>query len=189
MAQSSDVPTPTLPIAQDAASSAWAASHLVPLPAGVWDVKVQPGPDWEDAMHTFIAPTGTVQHPATVVSDWCRGTAGDIDVGEPCDVCDRHLLGGWYIGRSVAVKWEGDDRVFYYRAGDSGFYDLAWTVPEGYEFDVASYLRTEDAYNEYMTTHYPSRAQQVTHCERRRRCEMLQRMLDGDSVRTATGGR
>ena len=189
MAQSSAVPSLTLPIAQSDSSSALVASPVVPLPAGIWGVKVQPGPDWEGAGFTFVAPAGTVMHPATVVDEWCAGAAGEIDVGLPCDVCESHLLGGWYVGRSAAVKWDGDDRVFYYRAGDDGFYDLAWIIPDGYEFDAASYLQAEDTYYDYMTRRYHERtALQAARCERQRRCPLLQKMLDGDDVRTVTRG-
>ena len=163
-------------------------SPLVPLPAGIWGVKVQPGPDFGDAYHTLVANTGTVLHPSVATEEWCRGATGELDVGQVCDECESHQLGGWYVGRSVAVKWDGDDRVFYYRAGDHGFYDLAWIVPDGFEFDAIAYLQAENACYEYMATRSPSRALQVARCELKRRCGMLQQMLDGETVRTVTGG-
>lgn len=160
-------------------------SSLVPLPAGVWGVRVQPGPGFGDVYHRFATCMGTVLHPATAVADWCR-TVGESDVGPWCDDCEFHQLGGWYVGRSAAVMWDGDDRVFYYRAGDEGCYDLAWIVPDDYAFDPILYLRAENTYYEYMRAIYP-KALQVARCESRRRCRMLQQMLDGSDVRDVTG--
>lgn len=181
MAQTPDVASSAPPITPR-------TSPLVPLPAGVWGVKVQPGPGFGDSYHTHVANTGTVLHPDWVMEDWCGGTIGEIDVGQSCDECESHMLGGWYVGRSVAVTWDGDDRVFYYQAGDGGTYDLAWIVPDGFEFDARAYMQVENAYFLYMMTRWPSRALQVAVCERRLRCSMLQRMLNGEDVRTVTGG-
>ena len=157
-------------------------SLIVPLPAGVWGVKVQPGPDFAH----YPLMTGTVLHPWTVIADWCRSTAGEIQDGVWCDECDSHALHSWYVGRSAAVIWDGDDQVFYYRAGDDGYYDLAWIVEDGFEFDAMFYLQAENMFYEYMKTRYPS-ALQLARCESRRRCWMLQQMLNGSDVRAVTG--
>ena len=105
---------------------------LAPLPAGVWDVRVVPGRDWDfDLTQVGAHGVGTVLDPSTAVVEWCAGVAGRARVGGPCVDCPVHDLGGWFLSRSAVVQWDGDENFYYYKAGDNGLYDLAWAVPSG----------------------------------------------------------
>ena len=120
---------------------------LSPLPAGIWNVRCCPGPDYNGCPRDV--EWGTVLDPVSVVNDWCAGTAGASSVGGPCPRLSTeegaHLLGGWFLSRSAAVQWDGCDEVYFYRCGDKKRYDLSWQRPDDFIFDADAYYDAEKA--------------------------------------------
>ena len=120
---------------------------LAPLPAGIWNVRCCPGPDYNGCPRDV--EWGTVLDPVSVVKDWCAGTAGASPVGGPCPGLTTeqvsHFVGGWFLSRSAAVQWDGLDEVYFYRCGDNNLYDLAWQRPDDFIFNVAAYDEAEKA--------------------------------------------
>lgn len=177
-----------LPFAIDAGPIAWplALAGLQPLPAGVWNVRCCPGPHWDASPEG--AQWGTVLSPATVVSDWCMCAAeAGASLGAPCPALPNdagsHYLGGWWLSRSAVVKWDGVDDVYYYRCGDDQIYDLAWAVPDGYQFDAMGYICVERIYEDHLMAHHPLAMRHVIGCERGIACNGLLRLLQGKSPR------
>jgi hypothetical protein len=154
---------------------------VVPLPAGVWGVRCVPGPDWSD--FPLTRTVGTVLNPEAVLAEWCDGAAGKHHVGGTCRHSAAHQLGGWFIGRSAAVLWDGDDEVYFHKCGDGGEYDLAWAPPDDFVFNVNGYARVEAAFHRYCQSVAPRSASHIIQCETRLRCRGLARMLAGEDAR------
>lgn len=171
-------------MARSIATSVQALPRWIPLPAGVWGVRCVTGPDWSDFPHTCTV--GTVLNPEHFLKLWCEGVTGEnLDIGGPCSRLASHHLGGWFIGRSAAVRWDDSDEVLFHRCGDDGQYDLAFHVNEDFGFDVAEYLRVEAAFHAQCRRMAPRTSSHIIHCETRRRCHGLARLLAGDDVRDA----
>ena len=147
------------------------------------------GPDWSDFPHTCTV--GTVLNPEQFLNQWCEGVTGEnndfgaLEAPRGLGACRRlasHYLGGWFIGRSAAVRWDGSDEVLFHRCGDDGQYDLAFHVNEDFDFNAAEYLRVEAAFHAQCRSMAPRIAPHIMQCETRRRCHGLARRLAGDDV-------
>ena len=161
----------------------------IPLPAGVWGVRCVTGPDWSDFRHTCTV--GTVLNPGQFLNQWCEGVTGEDNdfgaLGAPrgCRRLASHYLGGWFIGRSAAVRWDDSDEVLFHRCGNDGQYDLAFHVNGDFDVNVAGYLRVEAAFHAQCRRMAPRIASHIMQRETRRRCHGLARLLAGDDVRDA----
>ena len=95
-------------------------SPWVPLPAGVYDVPVYRGPDFDDIDadvpdHPGSGPGVVVQPEDSVLKEWaeCWVSSGPE--------------GTWSPRRSCVVVWEADpSHRLWYKAGDSGMFDICW---------------------------------------------------------------
>ena len=92
-------------------------------------------------------------------------------------------MGGWWLSRSAVVKWDGLDGVYYYRCGDDQMYDLAWAVPDGYQFDAVGCISVERIYEDHLMMHHPLATRHVIGCERGIACDGLLRLLQGKGPR------
>ena len=112
-------------------SAQW-LSELLPLPAGVYGVRVLPGPHWLCSGFGEInegsfgvvrqATRGELQEWAVVA----RRPGGQHFSCPHCTLASRrHNLGGWHPMRSAVVEWQAHiAETYYYKAGDEGEYDL-----------------------------------------------------------------
>jgi hypothetical protein len=166
----------------------FADRNLSPLPAGVWDVRCCLGPD-NSAGYPDNVQWGTVLNPGMqwIVKEWCSVAASPMFAGGRCPfatgMTGPHDLGGWFIGRSAAVKWDGHDQVFFYKCGDHGEYDLDWYVPDAMVFDTSVYFDTEKIFQEYLAKNHPRAGEHIMKCERHHRCVGLSRLLRGETPR------
>ena len=155
-------------------------SELLPLPAGVYGVRVLPGPHWlssgfaGDSEGSF----GVVR-PATAseLQQWA-GDAWDGGGDNPCPHCPRHCrahhnVGGWHPVRSAAVDWlipEGGFAAFY-KAGDEGDYDLYFHPGDlafpGAGFDAEALGRSCDEFERFYAalSGDPELGQRISGCE------------------------
>jgi hypothetical protein len=162
--------------------------HLSHLPAGVWGVRCCLGPR-NSGGAPINALWGTVLNPGLpwIVDEWCNLAASHEIADGRCPFVTRgvgpHDLGGWFIGRSAAVQWDGSDQVYFYKCGDEREYDLAWYVPDAMEFDTSVYLDVEMIFREYLAHHHPRAVEHIMECERHHRCGGLSRLLRGDTPR------
>ena len=126
----------------DEMSERW-LSQLRPLPAGVYGVRVLPGPHWlssgfagqNERSFGWVRPAGEL-----TLQSWA-GDAWEIGNLEcPHCGCLYHQLGGWHPSRSAVVEWQIPSGVVisYYKAGDEGDYDLYYH-PEDLELPGAGF--------------------------------------------------
>ena len=106
-------------------------SELRPLSAGVYGVRVLPGPHWlSSGFAGQNEDSFGVVRPATSLDlqVWAEAAWGSDN--HPCPHCtctsSYHQLGAWHPSRSAVVEWQipGGVQVGYYKAGDEGDYDL-----------------------------------------------------------------
>ena len=116
--------------------------RVVPLPAGVYGVRVYPGPSLaKGGMWNQCDPhlTGVALVPSRgTMLDWLRQFLDDPSGGprvsrhfllvaslpcpptawfSPCLLRRERRRGGWHPRRSTSARWEGSDEVYYYKAG------------------------------------------------------------------------
>ena len=106
---------------------------LVPLPAGVYGVRVLPGPHWlwsgwegqNGRCFGIVRPPRQQE-----LQDWARECAeGGV---RPCKKCKKnhrffHQPWSFHPCRSAVVDWSSvPPSTCFYKAGDEGFYDLFW---------------------------------------------------------------
>ena len=122
------------------AGSATDPPSLVPLKALRYGCRVLRGPDWQYYDDSELTKgMGTVVEPDdSILTEWtltgCNGNCG----GRYNPALGMHT-GGWWVDRSCAVMWDGDEEgIHYYRAGDDGCFDLLEVVGTGPP-DVVSY--------------------------------------------------
>ena len=101
-------------------------SPLRNLPAGVYDVPVYRGPDFDDIDddkpdHPGSGP-GVVEQPKdTVLQEWAK-----------CWVSDGPEF-TWSPRRSCVVVWEADpSHRLWYSAGDSGMFEIGWKPSDAF---------------------------------------------------------
>ena len=110
-------------------------SGLLPLPAGVYGVRVLPGPHWlASGFHGDNEGTFGVVRPAIYpeLRQWAGEAFGSGGTRfKPCPHCLKnhranHQVGGWHPLRSAVVEWQlpAGAQVRFYKAGDDGEYDL-----------------------------------------------------------------
>ena len=95
--------------------------------------------------------------------------------------------------RSVAVIWEDDseNKVWYYRAGDCGSYDLDFYLPpdDSVAFNADEYKRVEKRFNEALLSKTdPHTVKHITSCEKKFGDPMLPQMIAGTSLAVVVRG-
>ena len=129
-------------------------------------------------------------NPVSVVDEWCKcaSDAGGV-LGAPCgcvpEGAGRHFLGGWWLSRSAVVMWGNADGLYFYRCGDEQEHQLAWAVPDGFEFDRAAYHQASRVYAYHLETYYTHAYRHVVACEQLLACKGLERLLLGADVHEA----
>ncbi len=95
------------------------AATLLPLPAGVYDVRAFRGPDWDtcDYEGTGDNGTGVVKEPDDAdLQQWAHFWVTDGPEGT------------WSPRRSCIVVWDADpSQKWFYKAGDGDLFDISWT--------------------------------------------------------------
>ena len=180
-------------------------SGLLPLPAGVYGVRVLPGPHWlssgfgGDNEGSF----GVVRPPTPIeLAQWAAAVGGGDGWNNPCPHCAEdirlyHQLGGWHPSRSAVVDWQipGGSFAAFYKAGDDGDYDLYFhpedLVLPGAGYDPVTLYTSCADFNFAVFTVSGSleRARTISECEADRHVDPALRELgEGASVQSVADG-
>lgn len=81
-------------------------------------------------------PATSVVPDFTTLKDWARGTMGVAGFGIPGG---QRYMGGFFVSRSIVVKWALSRRSFVYKAGDEGRHHFA--AAAGVKFDAGAYQK------------------------------------------------
>ena len=165
--------------------------ELVPVPAGMWNIRCCPGRDWDA---NGYGPQngngwGTIVRPddPRVLGEW---EARLSDPGLQCLGCGvRHCIGGWWLGRSTAVAWDCDPtHIYYYRCGDwdgSVVYDLSCRLDDATNYwNGLTYEVVHRAIGMHLAMWMGNpRAQSIMNCEEARwQDPALSRLLNFENV-------
>ena len=164
-----------------------AQGRLRPLPAGVYNTHVLPGPDWiasgngpQNANEWGWARMATFNELTT----WCTEMLTfDPTWNRPPCSCGAliHELGGWHPQRSVVVDWPTTG-TFYYKAGDTQWWDLYFD-PERAHFDPGMLDAQVNTFNQILwNSTTPIDANIIDLHEARLCCPGLTRLYNGQSL-------